>query len=40
VFLTGGQRFGARRIAAYRMGAQRARIVRVTVGDFYDMAAF
>jgi hypothetical protein len=39
VFITGGARFGARTITAYRLGAARARVLRVAVGDFYDIAA-
>jgi len=39
VFVTGGERFGARTITAYRLGAARARVLHVAVGDFYDIAA-
>ena len=39
VFITGGERFGARTIIAYRLGAARARVLNVAVGDFYDIAA-
>jgi hypothetical protein len=38
-FITGGERFGARTIVAYSVGAARARALRVDVGDFYDIAA-
>jgi hypothetical protein len=39
VFITGGERFRKRTIAAYRVGAARARVLDVDVGDFYGMAA-
>jgi hypothetical protein len=39
VFITGGERFKARRIVAYRLGDEAARPLAVDVGDFYDMAA-
>jgi hypothetical protein len=39
VFITGGERFGARAISAYRLGTARARALQVAVGDFYDIAA-
>lgn len=39
VYVTGGERFGERVIAGYRVGDESARRLRVTVGDFYDMAA-
>jgi hypothetical protein len=39
VFITGGERFESRTIAAYRLGAARARVLDVAAGDFYDVAA-
>ena len=39
MFITGGERFDERTITAYRLGAARARVLRVAVGDFYDIAA-
>ena len=39
VFITGGERFRARTIAAYRLGVAPARVLRVAVGDFYDIPA-
>jgi hypothetical protein len=39
VFITGGERFGARAISAYRLGTARACALQVAVGDFYDIAA-
>jgi hypothetical protein len=39
-FLTGGERGADRSIVAYRVGEPRARALRVSVGDFFDAAAY
>jgi hypothetical protein len=39
VFFTGGERFSHRVIVGYRLGTQRAHVLDVQVGDFYDLAA-
>jgi hypothetical protein len=39
VFITGGERFRPRTIAAHHLGTARARTLDVAVGDFYDVAA-
>lgn len=39
VFLTGGERFAGRTIVSYRLDETRARVLDVTVGDFYDVTA-
>ena len=38
VFITGGERHAARDLIAYRPGDDRARVLDVEVGDFYDIA--
>ena len=39
VFITGGERFKHRTLVEFRLGDERARTLRVDVGDFYGMAA-
>ncbi len=39
VFLTGGDSDNGRQIVSYRLGDERARVLSVDVGDFYDVAA-
>jgi hypothetical protein len=38
VFITGGERHAPRDLIAYRLGDDRARVLDVEVGDFYDIA--
>ena len=39
VFFTGADRDGDRTVAVYRIGDERAQVLRVDVGAFYDVAA-
>jgi hypothetical protein len=38
VFITGGERHAPRDLIAYRLGDDRARVLNVEIGDFYDVA--
>jgi hypothetical protein len=40
VFITGGQLGGRRQVIEYRIGDASARVVNVSVGDFFGVAAF